>query len=31
MSQSGPASNGNERVLHTPQMSRTGASLSHAV
>ena len=30
-SQSGPGSNGNERILHTPQISKTGASLSDKV
>ena len=29
--QSDPGSNDNEEVLHTPQSSRTGASLSAAV
>ena len=28
LGQSGPGSNGNEGVLHTPQMSKTGASTS---
>ena len=31
LSQSGPESNGNEEVLHTPQISRTGASQSDVV
>ena len=31
LSQSGPGSNDNERVLHTPQSSRNGASLSDTV
>ena len=29
--QSGPESNGNEEVLHTPQISKTGASPSDTV
>ena len=31
LGQSGPGSNGNERLLHTPQISRTGASSSDNV
>ena len=31
MGQSGPESNSNEEVLHTPQNSRTGASPSDAI
>ena len=30
-SQSGPGSNGDERVLHIPKIAKTGASLSDAV
>ena len=30
LGQSGPGSNGSKRVLHTPQISKTGASLSDA-
>ena len=29
--QSGPGSNGNKRVLHTPQSPKTGASPSDAI
>ena len=29
--QSGPGSNDNEEVLHTPQISRTGSSPSDAI
>ena len=31
LSQSGPGSNGNEDILHTPQIFRTGASPSDVV
>ena len=31
LGQSGPGSNGNEGIFHTPQISRTGASAPDAV